>query len=341
MRSPAAVVAVVVVVVVCVVGGGATCRGPVTRRPPTVIVPDPWVMPDAAVCDGDYGAAVDVVLVGDAVLREISGLAQSVQNHDVMWAIADAGNAAAVYGVSSSTGETRLTVVLPVDNVDFEDVAVGPCPDASGPCVYVGDTGDNDTDRDHVVVYAFPEPVVADDAPAGSTALDAVWALPMAFPNGASINVEGFVVAKDASAIVLFEKTATGDARIFAERAPWGLAVDDEAAPVELERTGTVPSSLLGDLVAADDNVITGAAAHWSGRRLLLRTPTHIVEFDVDGPAGLLDLSTATVRALLPSPSGEGARGEAVSYDDSGAAVISVAEGDADRAPVLHRSGCP
>lgn len=327
--------ALFVVVSVAAISGGATCPRASMRLPITPPTPTLFTMPDRPICDGAYDAAVDVALVADLGLKEVSGFAQGVANEGVAWAVADAGNAASVYGVSTTTGETRLVVELPVDNVDFEDIAVGPCPDLAGPCVYVADTGDNDLSRDHVVVYAFPEPVVADDAAAGTTALDAVWILPMKFPNDESVDVEAVAVLPDASAILLFEKTLGTEARIFAAKAPWTLAVDDETPPAVLENSGTV------DTGSGDDDLITGASAHWSGKRLLLRTKTQIVEFTADGPAGFLDLSSSTPRQELPSPDGEGGRGEAVSYAANGVDVVTVAEADLDAVPVLHKSACP
>jgi hypothetical protein len=39
---------------------------------------------------------------------------------------------------------------------DWEDIAVGPCP--QGSCLYIADVGDNSGNRDHVTVYRVPEP---------------------------------------------------------------------------------------------------------------------------------------------------------------------------------------
>jgi hypothetical protein len=326
-----------VVVVVSCLCAGSTCQPRLRRRPPGPPAPLIFTMPDRPVCDGSYDDAAEVAVVDDAGLTEISGLATSLQNPDLAWAIADAGNAAAVYGVSLSTGKTRLTLALPVDNVDDEDIAVGPCPDLSGPCVFVGDTGDNDGDRDHVVVYAFPEPVLDEGSP-GTADVEAVFVLPLAFPGGAAVDVEAFAVLPDASAQVLIEKAVADEARVFAARAPWTLALDDDTPPQLLEQTGVVSLVDVGD--GPDDRVVSGAAAHWSGTRLLLRARGGLVEFTGDGPAALLDPSTTTLRAVLPSPAGEGGRGEAVSYDEAGTGVFSVAEADVDAVPVLHRSAC-
>ncbi len=336
VKSVASVTGIVAFVVA---SAGAACPKRIIRTPSGPPPPNLFAMPDRPVCDGAYDDAVDVAAVSDAGLLEISGIAASVNNADVAYAIADAGNASAVYALSLSTGATRLVLDLPIDNVDFEDIAVAPCPDLSGPCVYIADTGDNDNVRDHVAVYAFAEPVIAADAPAGSAVVDTVYALLLAYPDGESVDVEAVAVLPDASAILLFEKTTapltSAGARIFAAKAPWSLASAEDNPPAIVVQSGTV------DTGSGADDVITGAAAHWSGQRLLLRTATKIIEFTGETPADFLDLSSSNPRQELPSPAGEDNRGEAVCYDEAGVDVVSVAEAADNTAPVVHRSACP
>jgi hypothetical protein len=249
-------------------------------------------------------------------------------------------------------GRLLAEVVLPVDNVDWEEVALGPCPDLSGPCVFVADTGDNDDDRNSIAVHAFPEPVidiaVATKAPA-RVALDALWTMPMQFHDGGhdgGHDVEAIAVLPDATAIVFFEKTKNDAARIWAYRAPWtplspSDGVVDNDAPRVLEETGTVmlPSSLFGVSDAVEQR-ITGASLHWSGRRLVLRTTVGIVEFDAADPSAFLDLSSTTPHRVWSSPPGE-EQGEAVAWDEAGTSLFTISEAKkADDAPVLHRASC-
>jgi len=68
-------------------------------------------------------------------------------------------------GVAASRAATDLTGAdrgfVRIDGaraVDWEDIALGPCPAWRGTCLYIADTGDNDRTRKSVVIYAVPEP---------------------------------------------------------------------------------------------------------------------------------------------------------------------------------------
>jgi hypothetical protein len=343
----------------------ATCAGPVTTSPVMPLDVRVFTMPARPVCDDAQGPAVDVAAIAPPALREVSGVAASPQNPRALWLVADSGNPAVVTAVSVDDGQPLLEVALPVDNVDWEDVAVGPCPDLGGPCVFVADTGHKDGDRAGVVVYAFPEPRLDDPAlpVAGRTAdgaprvdLDVVWAMPMTLPagdtddDGRAVDLEAIAVLPDATALLLFEKTKAASARVYAYRAPWTpllarqspAAIDAVGRP--LERTGivTLPVDVFGAATRPKDRRITGASLHWSGTRLLLRTTGGVVEFAVDDPAALFDPSGLVPVRVWPSPPDE-EQGEAVAWDADGTGVWTIAEArrDARQAlPVLHRSVC-
>jgi len=358
-----------------VLSSAATCTQDLPRRVPLVVPGHgAFTLPDRALCDDAQADAVDVAAVDvdeAPALRELSGLAASYENPSLLWAVADSGNPAVVWGVDEDSGRVVVAATLPVDNVDWEDVAVGPCPDLSGPCVFVADTGDNDGDRDAVVVHAFPEPKLAATLQATTTtgapatvksttatarvSLDAVWTMPLAFPEGArGVDVEALAVLPDATALLLFEKTEDDVARIFAYRAPWTpLSADDVGAPAPrlLEQVGTVavaPAVAVADGIAAGAiggtararaRRITGASLHWSGRRLLLRTTGGVLEYGADDASAFFDLAGLPPRASWPSPPGEG-QGEAVAFDATGTAVWTASEVKGDDAPVLHRAAC-
>lgn len=333
------VVVVVPLLLVTLGLAGSTCPRTGTRPGPGV-GPTLFVMPGRPLCEGTGAAAVDVAVVSEPALREVSGAASSFLNADVLWMVADAGNPAAVHAVSSTTGAVRLTVALPIENVDWEDAALGPCPDLSGPCVFVADTGDNDRDRERVVVYVFPEPLLDETTPTGTVTLEAFWRLPLQFPDGDSVDVEALAVMPDASALLLFEKTNDRRARVFAARAPWQPESQNDATPQRLEETGRIAVPV-DDAAPDDDRRITGASLHWSGSRLAVRFTGGIVEYESEFAAGFLDPETVTQRQVLPSPDGE-EQGESITWSADGLSLFTIGEADPDGAdsPVLHRIGC-
>jgi hypothetical protein len=339
------------VAVGAVVLGGSTCdRVRRVAQPSKAGAPAVFVMPTRPVCEASVGEVVDVAAV-DGDLREVSGLASSLATPGLLWMINDAGNDPVVFGVSAEDGVTRLLVTLPVDNVDFEDVAVGPCPDLSGPCVFVADTGNNEATRDVVFVHAFPEPTLftlkpAEGTNAAKVTLDAVWTMPLTFPDGDTPDVEALAVLPDATAMLLFEKVEADSARIFAYRAPWTPLTpndgidNDSPRVVELTGTVTVPASV-GD---SEARRITAADMHWSGTRLLLRTTGAILEYSAEDASGFFDIGERQPRQQVISPVDE-VQGEAVTHTEAGPGWLTISEVKAKRAkagetPVLHRFDC-
>lgn len=337
--------------VVGVVLGGSTCDR-IRRVSPRVSVgvANSFMMPTRPVCEGTVGEAVDVAAVSGE-LREVSGIAASQANSGLVWMLTDAGNDPLVIGVDAEDGSTRIVVGLPVQNIDFEDVAVGPCPDLSGPCVFIADTGDNNASRAFVNIYAFPEPTLTSVKPSESSGvarvdLEAVWTMPLVYPDGARPNVEAIAVLPDATALILFEKVEADSARVFVYRAPWTTltpldgADNDAARTVDLTGTITVPASVGDD----KDRRITGASLHWSGTRLLLRTSAAILEYSATDPSGFFDFADRAPRQQVVSPAGED-QGEAVTHSDSGTSWFSISEVKKKKAkagdtPILHRLDC-
>lgn len=342
MITPRSIVVVVSVVLVGALTAGSAClgRGRAARglAPSPVGLPSAlFTMPTRPVCEGDNSNVVDVAAVVEPALREVSGLASSQLNDDILWMLADSGNEPAVFALSATTGDVRLQVNLPVKNVDFEDLSMGPCPDLSGPCLFVSDTGDNDGVRTTVVVYAFPEPTLSADAAAAVVVIDTVWVMPMDFPGGERIDVEAVVVFPDASAILLFEKTTAATARIFVYRSPWSSTINGFHSPARtLEQSGTISVPTEGK---KRERRITGAALHWSGTRLLVRFSGGLVEYVAADAVSFMDLHLLTPRQQLWSPPGE-EQGEALTYSADGLGLFSIAEAAAGDAPVLHHSGC-
>lgn len=100
----------------------------------------------------------------DKKLEEVSGMAVSSANPKHFWVHNDSGNPAAIYLVNEQLEITMECKLGDVDNRDWEDMAVGPGPEAGKTYVYVADIGDNNA-RHHVkYIYRFEEPVASAQA---------------------------------------------------------------------------------------------------------------------------------------------------------------------------------
>ena len=106
--------------------------------------------------ESSFSGPRDLALI-DKRLPEASGLASSIVNPGYLWALNDGQNPAEVYLIDTAAN-VRMTCKLPVDNRDWEDIAVGAGPDPNKSYVYVGEIGDNNAIHDFKIIYRFEEP---------------------------------------------------------------------------------------------------------------------------------------------------------------------------------------
>ena len=93
----------------------------------------------------------------NSALTEVSGLAVSLRQNNLLWVINDSGNAATLYAISPE-GQTRGSWPVAADNQDWEELAAVRWNDEA--YLLIGDIGDNLRIRHEYAVYIVPEPIV-------------------------------------------------------------------------------------------------------------------------------------------------------------------------------------
>ncbi|HLM26914.1 MAG TPA: hypothetical protein VK304_08110 [Thermoleophilaceae bacterium] len=117
--------------------------------------PAPPQRPAVGLC-GELGARM-TGRVDTPAATELSGLVVSHTRPGVLWAHNDSGDSARLLELGED-GHLRREVAVPgAENVDWEDVA------ARGDLIYVGDIGDNDSERPTITIVRVRE----SGAPAG------------------------------------------------------------------------------------------------------------------------------------------------------------------------------
>ena len=96
----------------------------------------------------------------DQRLVEASGLVSSFANPGSLWAINDSGNPAEVFLIDQHAKTRMICTLLHAHNRDWEDIAIGPGPDAEKKYIYVADIGDNWGRYDLKFIYRFEEPTL-------------------------------------------------------------------------------------------------------------------------------------------------------------------------------------
>ncbi|PYP48233.1 MAG: hypothetical protein DMD42_01485 [Gemmatimonadetes bacterium] len=258
-------------------------------------------------------------------VRESSGVAVSRAHRGVLWTHNDSGDDTYVYATDLAGTDRGVVRIRGARAVDWEDIALGPCPTGGGACLYIADTGDNERVRKSVVIYAVPEP---DPPPRGGSTVRsaAATALRLRYRDGPD-DVEAIYVSPRDSALYLVSKGRSGVVQLYrVSRNAWGGDTVISASP--LQRVPIAPFAAVGRLV-------TGAAIRLDGRLVAIRTYTEIYTF-VPGAGGILMPSgrpVCNITGLEP-------QGEAIDFLDDSTFVLT-SEATARGRGLIHTVRCP
>jgi hypothetical protein len=299
-------------------------------KPAQLFSPEPNGGPDAG-SPADAGVACRPTCVSWTQPRavgtirppvvELSGLVAS-RSQPVLFAHNDSGDAARFFALSPSDGALlQEFTVTGATNVDWEDLALGPC--ASGACVYLGDIGDNRKVRTNYAVYRVPEPVVQ---AGGATASVPAERIPYEYPNAEKHNAEALIAEPTTGRLYVITKEDLGQPSLVF-RFPATLIAN---TPVVLERVTAlaVPTST--------DPQLTGADVSPCGDAVLVRLYNRLLLFTVPEGGSFEDAFSAPFTQV---PVAQEPQGEAVAFSADGRSFFTASEalgGD----PPLNQSTC-
>jgi hypothetical protein len=250
-----------------------------------------------------------------AELPEASGLALSQRIPGHLWTHNDSDQPILFIldGRGSMTGRVRLAGATVVD---WEAVAVGPCP--TGSCIFVGDIGDNNARRERITVYRLTEP-------AGANTAVPAEAFHATYPDGPQ-DAETLLVPPDGG-IYIVTKGSTGPVALYRfPRGPSGTSV-------RLERVGTPRST--GRV--ADDEEITDGAVSPDGARIVLRAHHALFFYRTSELlAGNWREEQIADLTQVAEPQGEG-----VTFGPDHSVYLSGEGGGGSRAGTFARVTCP
>jgi hypothetical protein len=262
-------------------------------------------------------------------LRESSGVAVSRAHPGVLWTHNDSGDDPYLYATDLHGRDFGFLLVPGADAIDWEDMALGPCPTRAGSCVYLADTGDNLEVRSWVTVYSVPEP----DPPTGpgdtlrTTGAPAV--LQLRYPDGAR-DVEAIYVSPRDSALYLVSKGRSGSIAVY--RVARGEWTGPPAGIVTAARRQIL--DIRPD--AGTGRWVTGAAIRPDGRLVAIRTYGEIYFFN-PGVGGRL--TPARDRPCEIGSLSEPGGGEGIDFLDDSMLVLT-SEALRRRAGTIHSVVC-
>jgi hypothetical protein len=249
-------------------------------------------------------------------LSEASGVAASRRTPGVLWAHNDSGDPL-VFALSEQGAVTGRVRVTGAKVEDWEDIAVGPCP--QGSCMFIADIGDNNGNRNHVTVYRVPEPSLQDSSTAPAEVFRGRYA-------GGAHDAEALFVTPQ-SEVFIITKGDPGPIALY--RFPSVLRSD---AIMPLEQVGAVAAAAK---VSSRERP-TAADLSQDGNWVAVRT-THSVVFyrTADLISGRWRDAFRTDVSSLREP-----RGEGITFG-AGGTVFLVGEGGAfSRSGTFARLDC-
>jgi hypothetical protein len=238
-------------------------------------------------------------------LSESSGIAVSRRLDGTLWTHNDSGDDAVLYATDLRGTDLGMVRVRGATAVDWEDLALGPCPDAESACLFIGDVGDNFETRAAVDLFVLREPDTLPDSTAVLPLTVPARRIRVRYEEGPQ-DVEAIAVTRS-GAVLLITKGRSGPVSLY--RIPRTALLGDSVT-VQRERTlDIVPQRSFG-------RQVTGAAVSPDGTLLVLRTYTELMFYHLDGAERLTKAGTCWLGPREP-------QGEAVDFLDDNALVLT------------------
>jgi hypothetical protein len=267
--------------------------------------------------NGTYGPPTRLGNLADPAIDESSGIVASRTTPGLYWTHNDSGDGPFIYAFDNRGVRRGVWRVTGAATRDWEDIATGPGPVRSTNYLYIGDIGDDRGDREEVVVYRVPEPVIR-TADAQSTkrnpgVTQAAEAIRLLYPDG----------KHDAEALLVHP--VTGDLYIITKIPFANPGIYEAAAPQATNRTTrlvrvgelNVPSLLGG--------IITGGDISPDGRRVALCDYMQGYEIVLPNERGAFN--QIWKQPLRTIALGARRQGEAIGYRLDGKALLTTSEG--------------
>jgi hypothetical protein len=236
---------------------------------------------------------------------EASGIVASRQHPGVLWTFNDNGDER-LFAMSTAGRHLGVYTLSTVAARDWEDIAMGPGPQAGVNYLYVADTGDNSQVRSTITVFRVAEPSVSATQSPVNVNIAAADSLSLRYPDGPH------------DAEVLIVDPANGDIYIVTKRDSLGRIF---YAPAPLSTSSTTTLQHLGNLTWT--GALSGDISP-DGDELLLLGSSRAYYYA--RPAGT-SIAAALAAVPEPVPYTRQQLGEGITFDSTGQHYYTNSEG--------------
>ncbi len=252
---------------------------------------------------------IDTAVMAAARLTESSGVIPS-SRPGVFWTHNDSGDGPFLYATDTLGHDLGFVRVERARNRDWEDISAGPCFVADGRCLYIGDIGDNNARRGHIVIYRLRDPEPPSGPGDTTRTVPLLDSIVLRYPDHAH-DAEGLAITGDGR-ILIATKDRFGPAVLFATSARTPAPVLTRACTLAL-----TTQVLLW-------RVVTGLALRPDGQVLVARTYVSLHAFRPDSSCTPLTPPRGVTIPVVE------AQGEGVTFDGPDRLVLTSERGDID-----------
>jgi hypothetical protein len=277
-----------------------------------------------------FAVGIVQALITDETLDEASGLAASIANPGYLWTHNDSGDEARILLIDTK-GILKATVrIAHAKNRDWEDMAIGPGPEAGKNYLYLGDIGDNEAEHPIKYIYRIEEPVI-DLAKTSDTTIQQVDVIKFEYPDG----------MRDAESLLLDPLTrdlfviSKRELRCNVYRLPYPQSTHElVTAELTIDKIEFEPANS-GDTIKTDDGIlikgyhpkfyyqIVGADISLSGEEVLVKSYSSVYYWKRQPNETIANVlqRPPTLLPYLPEP-----QGEAITFSHTGDGYYTINE---------------
>jgi hypothetical protein len=192
--------------------------------------------------------------ITDKRLDEVSGIAASIKNPGYLWAHNDSGNTPEVYLVDKELNVVFTCKLKGVFNRDWEDMAIGPGPEAGKSYLYIADIGDNLGIFPTKVIYRFEEPKL--DTVQKSVDIKDLKRIIFKLPNNQTKDSESMLLDPTTKNLYILSKEDS--ARLFEIKFPYNIESDPKRDTVIAENLGAfnLPKVTSGAITISGEEIV-------------------------------------------------------------------------------------
>lgn len=257
----------------------------------------------------EYKEGIRVGGLKSNFIIETSGIVASRQNSGVFWIHNDSGDSAKLYAIKRNGELIGTYIVLGAGARDWEDIAIGPGPEAGSDYLYIGDIGDNGKRRRLVTVYRVLEPKVDEGESGYTKSTDKAERIRLKYPGG-SVNAETLIVDPASGDIYIITKSALVT-KVFKASYP-----QSTSEVTLMEEVGSI------DLIEAT----AGDISH-DGKLVIVKNKKKVILWVREPGSELSDVFSKAYCRVPVMPFIFEFQGEAVCFDSSGSGYYTIGEG--------------